>query len=152
VPVLPPTNSLSLTITTEPLSYHDFSDSIVHRKPHLLTDSEPLYPHIDVFSHIIHPYDTAAFESFLFKHNLSRFYPLLVTNLRNGFPLGDMPLLTKTVILQNHPSATQHAEVIDEYLSDEVKAGRMSGPFSCQHVEHILRGADTPVLCMDTDT
>jgi hypothetical protein len=34
VPVLPPINSSPLTIITEPLSYHDFSDSIVHRNLH----------------------------------------------------------------------------------------------------------------------
>ena len=74
------------------------------------------------------------------KHNLSHIYPLLVANLRNGFPLGAMPALTTTVILPNHISVTQHAELVHQYLSDELEAGRMSGPFSRQRVEKILRG------------
>jgi hypothetical protein len=109
VPALPQLNSFPLTIATEPLLYHDFSDSIVHRYLHP-SKNKPLDPHIDIFTH---PYDTATFEFFLSKHNLSRFYPLLVTNLRNGFSLGDMPPLTKTVILQNHPLALQHAKIIN---------------------------------------
>jgi hypothetical protein len=145
VPVLPPINSFPPNITTKPLSYHDFSNSIVHRKLQISRNSELLDPHIDIFTHIIHPYDTAAFDFFLSKHdswhNLSHLYSLLVTNLKNGFPLGDMPPLTKTIILPNHPSAIQHADIIDQYLIDEVKAGRMSGPFSCQHVEYVLHGA-----------
>ena len=145
VPVLLPTNSFN--IINNPLPYHDFSNSVVHRNPHILS-SETLHPHFDIFTHIVHPYDTAAFEHFLTKHNLSRFYPLLVTNLRNGFPLGDMPALTKTVVLPNHPSTIQHAEVVHEYLIDEVKAGRMSGPFSRRHVKHLLHGAffSSPLL------
>jgi hypothetical protein len=122
VPVLPPINSSPLTIITEPLSYHDFSDSIVHRNLHHSSISDFLDPQIDIFTRI--------------------------TNLRNGFPLGDMPSLTKTVILQNHPSAMQYAKIVDQYLIDEVKAGRMSGPFSRQCTEHVLRGAffSSPLL------
>jgi hypothetical protein len=116
-----------------------FLNSFTHL--HHSSISDFLDPQIDIFTRIIHPYDTAAFESLLSKHNLSHLYPLLVTNLRNGFPLGDMPSLTKTVILQNHPSAMQYAEIVDQYLIDEVKAGRMSGPFSRQCTEHVLRGA-----------
>jgi hypothetical protein len=148
MPVLPPINSSPLTIITEPLSYHDFSDSIVHRNLHHSSISDFLDPQIDIFTHIIHPYDTAAFESLLSKHKLSHLYPLLVTNLKNGFPLGNMPSLTKTVILQNHPSAMQYAKIVDQYLIDEVKAGRMSRPFSRQCTEHVLRGAffSSPLL------
>jgi hypothetical protein len=95
----------------------------------------------DIFLSIIHPYDTDAFEHFISKHDLTYFYSLLITNLRNGFPLGEMPRLTNTVIFKNHPSTFIHSDVIDKYLTDELDAGRMSGPFSLQHVEYILRGA-----------
>ena len=50
---------------------------------------------------------------------------------------------TDTVIFKNHPSATLHSDAIDNYLTDELNAGRMSGPFSRQHVEEILHG---PIL------
>jgi hypothetical protein len=96
MPALPQLNSFPSAIATDPLPYHDFSDSIVHRYLHP-SKNEPLEPHIDVFTHIIYPYDTATFEFFLSKHNLLCFYLLLVTNLRNGFPPSDMPPLTKTV-------------------------------------------------------
>ena len=49
-----------------------------------------------------------------------------------------------TVIFKNHPSAALHSDAITNYLTDELKAGRMSGPFSRQHVEDILRG---PIFC-----
>ena len=59
-----------------------------------------------------------------------------------------MPPLVTTVIIPNHPSVTQHTETVDQYLMDELKAGRMSGPFSRQRVENILRGAfySSPLL------
>ena len=50
-----------------------------------------------------------------------------------------MPPLVTTVIIPNHPSVTQHTETVHQYLMDELKAGRMSGPFSRQRVENILR-------------
>jgi hypothetical protein len=74
-------------------------------------------------------YNTTAFEFLLSKHNLLHLYPLLVTNLRNGFSLGDMHSLTKTIILWNHSSAIQYTKIVDEYLIDKVKAGCMSRPF-----------------------
>jgi hypothetical protein len=52
-----------------------------------------------------------------------------------------MPPLTDTIIFKNHPSTLHYSDTIDKYLTDEVVAGRMSGPFSLQHVERILRGA-----------
>ena len=58
----------------------------------------------DIFLKIIHPYDTDAFDHLLSKHRLTQFYLLLIQNLRNGFPLGEMPPLTDTVIFKNHPS------------------------------------------------
>lgn len=61
-------------------------------------------------------------------------------NLRLGFPLGDMPALSHTNILHNHPSIGDHWDLIDQYLTDEVSSGRMDGPFSQLEVESILRG------------
>lgn len=134
---------LSLTATNF-LPYRDFSSTILHRDP-LITSGEDLLDHShNIFLSIIHPYDTDTFDLFISKHALTSFYSLLVKNLRNGFPLGYMPLLTHTVIFKNHPSTLIHSDVVDKYLTDELDAGRMSGPFSLQHVESILRG---PVFC-----
>jgi hypothetical protein len=118
------------------LPYHDFSSTIVHRDS--FNTSEQFQ---DIFLSIIHPYDTDAFNYFISKHDLTPFYSLLVTNLRNGFPLGHMPPLIDTVIFKNHPSMLLHSDVVDKYLTDELDAGRMSGPFSLQRVENILHGA-----------
>jgi len=136
VPVPPLTDTFLSTTLPKLLPYRNFSDTIIHREPH----KDSLEPINCIFSRIIHPYNADAFNFFLSKHNLSFFYPFLVTNLKEGFPLGDMPALTNTVIIPNHPSVQQHPGLIDKYLTDEVDAGRMSGPFSCQHVKHLMRG------------
>jgi hypothetical protein len=119
------------------LPYRKFSDTIIHRPP-LSTNNDF---HNEIYNRIVQPYNPNAFETLLLQHDLTYLYPLLVTNLRNGFPLGEMPLLTKTVILENHPSVRQYPETIDQYLKDEIEAGRMDGPFSYDEIELILRGS-----------
>ena len=137
---LTPIDLFPSPILPQVLPYRDFSDTIVHRDP-FPVDTE----HSDnIFSRIVHPYDINAFEQFLSKHDLTYFYPLLITNLRNGFPLGEMPALTDTVVFKNHPSTLLYPDIVDKYLADELTAGRMSGPFSLQIVEIILRG---PIFC-----
>ena len=51
-----------------------------------------------------------------------------------------MPPITDTIIFKNHPSTFLHSDVIDKYLTDELDAHRMSGPFSHLQVENILHG------------
>jgi hypothetical protein len=72
-----------------PLSYTDFSPSIIPRLP--LSSSSP--HHCSIFERIPHPYSSDAFETLLLKHNLLSAYPLLPRNLTLGFPLGYMPPL-----------------------------------------------------------
>jgi hypothetical protein len=119
-----------------PLPYRNFSETIIHREP----DKDSSELSCNIFNKIIHPYDSDAFHFFLCKHNLSTLYPFLVTNLKEGFPLGDMPALTSTVIIPNHPSTLQYPDVIKKYLTDEVAAGRMSGPFPCQQIRVLMYG------------
>jgi hypothetical protein len=118
------------------LSYVDFSSSVIHRLPYPSSS----YEHSLIFDRVLHPYSPDAFESLLRKHNLLDSYPLLPNNLRFGFPLGHMPPLSQTIILPNNPSIFPHMDFIHEYLSKEVLAGRMSGPFSRDETELILRG------------
>jgi hypothetical protein len=141
---LKPIDSSSLPTTSQFLSYRDFSNTIVHRDPIITAGKDFLEHSGNIYSRIVHPYDTAAFHHLISKHDLISFYSLLVTNLRNGFPLGEMPPITDTVIFKNHHSAILHSDAIDKYLTDELNAGRMSGPFSCHHAEEILRG---PFFC-----
>jgi hypothetical protein len=118
------------------LSYTDFSSSIVSRFPFTHSSHE----HSLIFDRIIHPYNFDAFEFMLRKHNLFSHYSLVPHNLQFGFPLGYMPPLLQTLIIPNNPSAIFHADVIDEYLRKEVLARRMSGPFSREEAELIMRG------------
>jgi hypothetical protein len=118
------------------LPYRDFSDTIIHRNSYEDSSEQTN----SIFSRIIHPYNSNAFDSFLVKHNLLHFYPFLVRNLKEGFPLGDMPALTSTIIIPNHPSVHQHPDLIDKYIRDEVDTGRMSGPFSSGYIKHVMRG------------
>ena len=126
-----------LQVATPPtLQYTDFSSSISHR-PSLLN---ALTSDGEIFSRIVHPYHTAAFNSFLTKHKLYETYPLLVNNLHYGFPLGEMPRLQSTIIFPNNPSSLSHMNEIREYLETEISVCRMSGPFRQEEVERILRG------------
>ncbi|PPQ84094.1 hypothetical protein CVT25_002173 [Psilocybe cyanescens] len=43
-------------------------------------------------------------------------------------------------ILKNHPSCLDYPDKVSDYLLEEVSAGCMSGPFSKEAVEQILRG------------
>lgn len=119
-----------------PLSYTDFSLSIVPRPPLAFSTAH----HSSIFERIAHPYNSDAFDSLLLKHGLYSAYPLLSDNLRHGFPLGRMPALLESVILSNNPSTYPYLQDIQDYLQKELLAGRMSGPFSREEVELILRG------------
>lgn len=88
-----------------------------------INSSPRLLDHDEILYRITTPYDPSAFERLLQKHNLTSSYPLLVRNLRNGFPMGDFPTLHSTVIFPNDKSADDHAAFIDMYLQEEV-AGR----------------------------
>jgi hypothetical protein len=121
---------------SDQLLYSDFSSSIIARPPlHDTSSKESL-----LFDRILHPYNADAFESLLQKHNLFNDYPLLPYNLRFGFLIGHMPPLSQTVIMANNPSTIIHSTTVSDYLTKEVSAGRISGPFSQEATEQILRG------------
>jgi hypothetical protein len=132
-----PSTNLFLSMTSPSLlNYRNFYDTIIHRPPLLISTDD----HNEIYNRIVQPYDPDAFENLLLHHELTYLYPLLVSNLRNGFPLGEMPSLTETVILENHPSTQQYPDTVKQYLADEIEAGRMNGPFSRDEIESILRG------------
>jgi hypothetical protein len=118
------------------LSYTDFSFSVIPRPPFAFSTVE----HSSIFHRIPHPYNSDAFDLLLAKHGLTSAYPLLSKNLRYGFPLGHMPALVEPVILPNNPSTYPYIREIKDYLQKELLAGRMSGPFSREEAEAILRG------------
>jgi hypothetical protein len=117
------------------LLYTDFSDSIV-RRPFVSS----LHSFPSIFEKITTPYNVVDFNFFLNKHDLLAQYPILCSNLTNGFPIGNMPALTMSTVIPNHISCQEHLVQIQTYLEDEANDGRMSGPFSKKATESILRG------------
>ena len=136
VPSLSPISPFFSLTSHSPLPYRDFLNTIIHRSP--LPNS--IDSHNQIYNSIIHPYNPDAFESLLLEHSLTQSYPFLVKNLCTGFPLGEMPTLTQTVIIENHLSVLQYPDTINQYLADKVYAGCMLGPFSRDATELILRG------------
>ena len=117
------------------LAYTDFSSSIMHR-----VFNSDLHSNSHIFNRIISPYDPEAFDNFLHKHNIFHLYPSLVHNLVSGFPIGSMPEMAKTTVILNHPSCIPFMDDVYNYLTEEVRDGRMSGPLSCAEVESTLHG------------
>ena len=118
------------------LPFHDFSSTIIARYP--LTNSTSFKN--ELFNRIITPYDINAFFIELAIHGLSDRYSILLDYLRNGFPLGDVPILTETIIIPNHSSVSKHPATVQAYIEEESTAGQMAGPFSKSQVEQVLRG------------
>lgn len=75
-------------------------------------------------------YNVEALHSLLSQNNLSTTYSLVTNNLWQGFALGCMPWLAQTIVLANNRSAIEDRAAVTEYLDSELRAGRMSGPFS----------------------
>jgi hypothetical protein len=88
------------------LHYTDFSTSISHRPVPL--DACP--GDIEIYERVVTPYNADAYEMLLEQYELTNQYPLLVQNLRQGFPIGDMPILTQSVIVNNHPSVAENLD------------------------------------------
>ena len=126
-----------LSISRPPtLIYPSFSGLIIQRP--LFNAS--IHDRPELFDKIICPYNANAFAHLLDKHDLTSFYPDLITNLLHGFPLGPMPDLRATHIIPNHPTTLEYPSAVDDYLKVETGIGRTSGPFSHELVERILRG------------
>ncbi len=93
-----------------------------------------------IYNRIVTPYDAHALAIELDQLNITERYPLVVQNILTGFSLGNMPTLTESIIIRNHPSVAKHPKFVAEYIKGEVDAGRMSGPYSLGRVERILQG------------
>jgi hypothetical protein len=119
-----------------PLAYHDFADSIIARIAKPDTPSK----HIKMYKRIVTPYNADAFEHELKLHNLLYRYPSLINILQHGASLGDMPQLTKSIIIPNHPSVAKYPQVVRDYLAEEKSKGHMSGPFSLEEMESFMHG------------
>ncbi|KAF7323828.1 hypothetical protein MKEN_00604100 [Mycena kentingensis (nom. inval.)] len=94
----------------------------------------------EILNRVVTPYNADAFERALSDLNITDEFPQLVDNLRNGFPIGDLPELAFTSIIPNHSSVDKYPEAVQEYVEKELRLGRCSGPFTREEVERILCG------------
>ncbi|KAF7298329.1 hypothetical protein MKEN_01357500 [Mycena kentingensis (nom. inval.)] len=107
----------------------------------------------EIYSRIVTPYAADAFETNLRELGIEDEFPHLVRNLREGFPIGDMPILDRTIIIPNHSSVDAHEDVVQAYVDKELAANRISGPFSEEETERILGGAfvSSPLLVSENE-
>ncbi|KAF7314726.1 hypothetical protein MKEN_00946600 [Mycena kentingensis (nom. inval.)] len=107
----------------------------------------------EIYSRIVTPYVADAFETNLRELGIEDEFPHLVRNLREGFPIGDMPILDRTIIIPNHSSVDAHEDVVQAYVDKELAANRISGPFSEEETERILGGAfvSSPLLVSENE-
>lgn len=103
----------------------------------------PVVSHLQspILRKIVTPYSATAFEHELATHGLTKDFPLLAHRIRHGFPLTtgsfDFP---STHTPPNHPSCIGYEDFLDDFLTEEVALGRMSGPFSRPEVDSIFTG------------
>ena len=62
--------------------------------------------------------------------NLLHLYPELPFKLSHGFPIGKMDPILHSTIPRNHPNIKDFHNDIKTYISDELRLGCFSGPFT----------------------
>ncbi|KAF7300864.1 hypothetical protein MKEN_01312600 [Mycena kentingensis (nom. inval.)] len=93
---------------------------------------------------IVTPYNADAFERALSECGITHEFPFLVKNLRQGFPIGIMPQLSKSIIMENGHGVDDHPKA-QEYVDTEFAAGRISREYdTAEEVEAVLGG---PFVC-----
>ena len=78
----------------------------------------PLYNHLD------------AWQAVLGVHPDQLFATYILTGIQYGFRIGFSRCQHLAPAIRNSPSATAHPEVVEQYLTEEISAGRIIGPFS----------------------
>lgn len=108
---------------------------------------------LEIYRRIPTPYNAHAFASALKEFNISDEFPCLIDNLLNGFPIGDMPILQRTIIIPNDKSVRDFPDPVHKYIKTELDANRMSGPFTQKEVERILGGPffASPLIVSEQD-
>ena len=89
-----------------------------------LTDAHPSLRHISPLSSRLDRWRHA-----LASHPDKAFPSYLLDGLQHGFRVGYAAKTPLRPVQGNLPSASLHPEVIDTYIADEVREGRMLGPF-----------------------
>ena len=100
---------------------------------------------------MVTPLSVIQFAQKLEKHPDKAFVPYILSGLKHGFKLGfRVPRRLKSAV-RNKPSAFQHPRVIVEYLANDVRLGRVAGPFP-QHPLVNLRGNPQKRATRQTET
>ena len=87
-------------------------------RPELQVMHSPLYDHLD------------AWQAALGAHPDLQFASYILSGIRYGFLIGFSCRQQLVPAICNAPSATEHPEVVEQYLTEEISAGRIVGPFS----------------------
>ena len=74
------------------------------------------------------PLNSVAWQQALAPHPDRKWVEALLQGIRQGFRLGLQPDATCRSSRANHPSATSHAQVVSQYLAQQVSSGYMLGP------------------------
>ena len=86
--------------------------------PELKGVNSPLTPHL------------AAWQDGLRDHPDAEYRQYIVNGIEQGFHVGFDYMLQLRSARHNLPSATEHPEVVDRYVADEMAEGRILGPFA----------------------
>ncbi|KAF9519463.1 hypothetical protein BS47DRAFT_1358079 [Hydnum rufescens UP504] len=86
---------------------------------------------------IVTKYHANRFKTALHRHKLSAKHPHIVGWLEEGFPLSlsnPLPVLSNSYPPNNRTGAKLQEGFVREYIADEVKKGRLVGPYSFNEV------------------
>ena len=86
--------------------------------PELRVVHSPLHDHLD------------AWRTALGAHPDLQFASYILAGIQYGFRIGFSHRQQLVPAIRNAPSATEHPEVVEQYLTEEISAGRIIGPFS----------------------
>jgi hypothetical protein len=124
-----------------------FLDTLLHSLPcpvpsfcHSFDPTSQQLSIFDIRHRVATPYHADTWRSVLELFDISAPFPSLVPGLRHGFLFGSPSPLPHTIISENHSSVHLQPEVVDEYITEELIAGRCSGPFTQAELEFVLDG------------
>nr|GAT50782.1 reverse transcriptase [Mycena chlorophos] len=89
---------------------------------------------------VVTPYRPAGWARALSECRLLDRYPNLIHDISFGAPIGNPPRPNFTFIPDNLKTTELNPSFIDDYISSEVRAGRMSGPYTREEAFALFGG------------
>jgi len=137
--------STHLSAHLRSLSLHELLEHLSFSPDLIINDRLPYFDNLVLessshdsdsdYSKVITPYSANAFHAYLSKAHILDRYPELFFKLTHGFPLRNIARLDTSFTPGNLASASPHDHIIQEYIVDELKLGRLSGPFTQKELE-----------------